>query len=344
MQARRLYHSENLSEAHAVIEPEAAGARNGGSLAPAIELTLWESLILKGLGQTQLALARATWCISAALAPSNQEALRGEAWGVAMSFMIFVDHAQVDDRIPFDKLLEVLDAAERFVEGAGRPHWRAGVLSERASVLRRIGRVDDAVETLQEAHAMKVQWPDSPGHTADTMRRSLGSALARAGRRQEAATIFDAIMADPTIGALDRLAAAAYGARNALEGGDPVRAAALSDEACRMCDPLGASQVMAAHGVAVEAYVAVGRLDDAKRSAARVLQQAEVIGTSGARYNAHEDAARVAMATGDANEFSKHMDALQPLAEAHDRRAGFADHAPRIEALREDWANKWGLP
>ena len=65
--------------------------------------------------------------------------------------------------IPVRELFQVLEAGDRWLTATGHRDWRASILAQRAQVHSDLGETEAAVAAAEEALAVKVQHPDSPG-------------------------------------------------------------------------------------------------------------------------------------------------------------------------------------
>jgi len=331
--ANALLSEGRFAEAVAVVAPVAARAREGDDIVFAIAATLTESQALDLTGDVELALARATWAISAAHAPEHRERLSAKenAWNTTMTFLLFANAAADHEGMALEPVLRVLDEAERFLERIGKPEWRCGVQSERAALYMRFHRYDEAVLNDRAALEGKRNNPSAPGHSATSIERGLAHALTHSGRLDEATEVLQDMLSRP-LKPIDALAVHTSLGQNALKRGDGALAARSADEAREIARGMSAGQRMAAAGLAVDAYLAVDCVDDARAAAEEVARCAEELGSAHAHFAARQDGFAVALRLGDRARAAELLDEMEGWAEKLDARSGTST---RMDAVRE---------
>src|SRR5262245_5398854 len=87
-----------------------------------------EADALRMLGDDAAALARYTRVLGLAEDPSNLDRLGQPAvvWAVAQAYMNWVESARFLTGVPWHRLFDVLEQAERWLEATGHRDWRAG--------------------------------------------------------------------------------------------------------------------------------------------------------------------------------------------------------------------------
>lgn len=334
--SRALLDQGRHREALAEVEPFAASARAGEDVVLAIQATLEESKILSLVGEADLAVARATWAISIAHAPQHHETL-GEArnaWDVTMTFLLFANASSDHEAAGIEGTLRVLDEGERFLERVGRPEWRCGLQSERAAVFARFARHAEAVEQLRAALEGKLRCPEAPGHTAVSVQRSLARSLVAIDQHDEARAVLERLLREPGLKPIDELACHTSLGHSALDQGDGGLAARCADRAIEVARGMTAKQQIAAAGLAVEAYLAVGRHADARAAADEVMRCANELGTARALCSAHQDAFDVALAEGDLERAGPLLDRMEAWALQVDARTGGSERRDLVAKRR----------
>ncbi len=296
-------------------------ARELRDLALEVRATDVEAAALGMLGDRATALVRYTWILALAEDPEKRAAL-GDAdltWEFAEAYMNWVECGRFLPETPVRKLFDVLDAGEAWLRSAGRPEWRSGLLSQRASLLESQGRHEEAVGYAEEAVSLRRQHPNTPGYTLATYLWKLGTLLRELDRTDEAEGYYQEVLDDSASHRHDRFAALNGLARCALARDDAAAARRHAESALRLAEGMGDNVLCGALDALIAACRAAGDLDAAAQAADRHLEAARRV--SGIRiYFALRDAADVALDRGDAAAARRHLDEAAPIAEALDRQ------------------------
>jgi tetratricopeptide (TPR) repeat protein len=281
-----------------------------------IRALLEEADALRMAGDNTAALARYTRLLGLAQDPhSTLDDPASRA--VAQAYTDWADTARFAGGIPIRDLFQVLDAAEHWLIRTGHPHWRAGILLERAMIHNSIGQLDQAISTAQDA--LTAYRADAPGYTLAAHRSELGDLLRRAGRAGEARPLYQAILDDPATSAYGRKDALEGLARCALADNDPTTAVAHATAAVRTAEALGDAPLLPALEALVAAHRAAGDLDTAAATATRHLDTARRIGTHYRLFYALCNAVDIALDQG-------HTDTARSLLTELDQHATALDN------------------
>jgi tetratricopeptide (TPR) repeat protein len=181
------------------------------------------------------------------------------------------------------------------------------------SVFDRLGRLPDAIGEYEEALRLKPDFaeahynlgialvrlgrlPEAMGHWEQALRikpdfaqvhYNLGVALARLGRLPEAAGIWEqALRVKPDYAEAENSLAWLLATIAPADGGDPVRAVTLSEQACKLTD----NRVAGYLDTLAVAYAAAGRFNEAITTAQKAI---ELAGTAGQHQLVREIEARL---------------------------------------------------
>ncbi len=297
----KLNEQGRYDEALALITDAAATARRGSEVLQAIKLTTAEAHLLGFCGLRELAIARATWAISAANAPSNAEALSGRSavWAVANTFLSWCNVASKGAQVPLLQIFPVLDQLDAFLRSAGYPAWSACTAAERAHLRAMLEEHEEATAHYRTAIALKLGCPDAPGVTLLSLRRNMAWALAEIDCYTEAIEQLELVMQTPDAPPIDLFAAELYLGHICIKQERWSAAAQWADRAVQRAEGMSAPQQASSWGLAVDAWLAVDRLDDARHAAAQILQIAERLDSDIELFNACLDNFNIAMHMGD---------------------------------------------
>ena len=174
--------------------------------------------------------------------------------------------------VPAPRRIEVLDRADALLTEIGRPDWRSGVLGMRSTLLRSLGRLEEAIRL--EAEAIRAFSIESPGFTLASHRQQHADMLFETGRIEEAEREYRAILTDTHRAVRDEKSANVGIARCALRRGDLTVARRYAEEAVRIAGPLGDSAVYGALHVLGEVLGESGELDHAVAVADQLVERA----------------------------------------------------------------------
>jgi tetratricopeptide (TPR) repeat protein len=297
------------------------------------------------------ALARYTRVLGLAEDPATRDRLDHPAAtrALARAHMDRVECARFVTGIGARELFGVLDAAESWLSAIGHSDWRAGILRLRALTHQRLGELDAAIATAQEALA--VYQPDAPGYTLAAYRWTLGDLLRWANRAGEAEPLYQAILDDPTTGQRDRTATLGGMAWCALAAQEPDTARRHADAAVQLADTLGDVALRTALEVLAAACRAGGDLDSAWQAATRYLDISHRLGGHYMLYYATRDALDIALDRRDQASVDQLLTELAPHASALDtdtNNTTFADEVTQrrhlsieIEAVERSGTRWW---
>jgi tetratricopeptide (TPR) repeat protein len=299
-----------------------------------------EAGALRMQGDDAAALARYTQILGLTEDPATRGQLDDPdaGWAIAQAHMDWVETASFAGGVPVRALFGVLDAGENYLQATGRPQWRAGLLLARAITHQRLGELDEAVASAEEALALHRE--DAPGYPHAAHRYGLGDILRDAGRAGEAEPYYQAVLDDPdTDNPYNRMRALQGLAWCALDREDLAAARRHALAAVREAEPLGDQSLSTALEVAVAAHRAAGDLDAAAAAAERRLEAARRFGGPYDLYHAVRTALDVALDRGDLDqarelltELNEHAHALA----ADDATTGWAaELAERRQRLTE---------
>ncbi|MCB9741690.1 MAG: tetratricopeptide repeat protein [Alphaproteobacteria bacterium] len=311
-QAWQLKQQGRYAEALALLSPAAAAAREAEDLLVAMELTDDEANLLMQAGEGEAALARATWAIGVAADPDRGPALASDrgARAVARAYRTWASAAMSGEQVPLDHIWPVLDAFEDTLRRLDRAAWSWNVDHLRSTLHRHQGQHAEAVPCFVRAIEGYLRAPEAPGVTLGSIRRGLSWSLRRLGRHDEAIEQLQRVIQDPEVDRFDLVTAQIYLAQTLWHAGRAPEAAEASDRAVEGAESLGRPQQLAAWGTAVEAWLGVGRLEDASRGAARVVAMAQESGRADDLFGAHQDSFDVAMARGERDAAAAHLEAM----------------------------------
>ena len=134
-------------------------------------------------------------------------------------------------------------------------------------VLLHVGRVQEAMAHCQQALRINPDYAEA--------HYGLGLALEQAGKVREANVHYEqALRINPDYPEVQNNLAWLLATRAPSEGGDPVRAVTLADQACKLTD----NRVAQYLDTLAAAYAATGRFDDAVATAQKAIELARSAG------------------------------------------------------------------
>ena len=324
-QIDRLRAAGRFDEALELAVPLAEQARRGGDVEEACRLTLTEARLLDRVGRPAAAQQRLAWILERVEHGPERSVFRERrlAWVVSGAFTEWTSAALQGQGASLAEVHAVLDRYRVYLDEIGWGDRTVGLLTQRARAFGAAGETDRAVELMLEALQQRERVQDSPGMALISLRREVAWWLSTAGRHQEAIALLEAAYRTPDLKHLDRLGIAVYLGHACLKVGDGVAAAEWAVEAITHAAPMTAKQQAAAWGLAVEAWLAADRVEDAARAAEHMCLLAEEIGSDGYRFSAQQDSFDVHLHRGE-------------LAAAGERLAEMARLLARIERSRPD--------
>ncbi len=333
----RLYREGRYAEALRAWEKAVEGARELGDLGLEMKAVSWEANALSMLGDRAAALSRCTWILGISTDPSRRVEVEktGVTWQIADAHRAWVVCARFLDKVPVEQLFGVLDAGEAYVRAIGHPGWRSGLLWERASVLRSLGRLGEAIGAAEEGLSLMLRDGSGPGVTLATHRWYLGDLLREAERHEEARGHYQAVLDDPVSSPYGRMTSAHGLAHCALAGGDAAKARALAEQAVLLAESMGDDNLGGALDVLISACRYAGDLPAARSAAERMLAGARRIGSSNRLYYALRSVIDVALDEQDTARAVALLDEAVPHAEAMDRSRGRTIYRDDLRARRD---------
>ena len=153
------------------------------------------------------------------------------------------------------------EQALRFMPNLAVAHYGLGI------VLLHVGRVQEAMAHCQQALRINPDYAEA--------HYGLGLALEQAGKVREANVHYEqALRINPDYPEVQNNLAWLLATRAPSEGGDPVRAVTLADQACKLTD----NRVAQYLDTLAAAYAATGRFDDAVATAQKAIELARSAG------------------------------------------------------------------
>jgi tetratricopeptide (TPR) repeat protein len=273
-------------------------------------------------GNPAAALASYTRILALAEDPATGHRLggRSEQWAVASAYVDWVEAAMFVTNIPLRDLFDVLDAAERWLAATGHSDWRAGLLSARASLHKRLGEIDAAITAAEEA--LVSYRTTAPGPTLGAHRWTLADILREAGRHLDAEPYYQAILNDPVSTDNSRKVAYQGLALCALTTGDNVAAHRYATESVAVAEVMGDDALCPALGTLVESCLAIGENGAAWAAANRHLACANRIEGHYRLYYAVRDMVDVALDRHDWHTARQFLSELETHATAMDKMTG----------------------
>jgi tetratricopeptide (TPR) repeat protein len=334
-EADHLIKEGRYAEALKAAEKAVEGA-SGKDLRLEVRALRHEANALRMLGQGGSALARLGKILAIGGDSSRWREIEraGVEWEIADAYMSSVMTGMFLAEVPTEKLFVVLDAGEAYVRGIGRAEWRAGFLCERASLLARRGRLEEAIGVAEEGLSLKLRDGSGPGATRATHRWALGDLLYQVERYDDARAHFQAALDDPEAIANDHVAAQGGLAHCAFAAGDAALARMHAGEGVRLAEGMGDEALTAALEVFIWACRAAGDLAAAREAVERMLQGARRLGSTIRLYYALRNAADVALDEKDATRARTLIDEAEPHAEALDRQRGSTMFRDEIQRRR----------
>jgi tetratricopeptide (TPR) repeat protein len=296
-----------------------------------------EATATRQTGNFPAALASYTRILGLAEDSANRGRLddRRAAEAIGVAHWDWVECARFVTGIPVRELFGVLEAAERWLAATGHLDWRAGVLSQRASVHDSLGEADAAIAAAEEALALKIHHPNAPGYTLSTHRYMLGYMLRAAGRAAESEPHYRAVVADPAARSWDRYVAHEGLAHCALEARDLDAARREARTAVLLAESLSDDALCTSLHVLAEVYRADGDLEGAWQAATRYLASAEHVGGHNRPYYAVRIAVDVALDRSDLTAAERLLGELEGHAAALDASTGTRTMTNETEKRRQ---------
>ena len=341
--AGSLYDEGRYAESLRAAEKATAAIAGADDPGMTVRALFREAEALRMLGESADALARYGRILELAYDPRINKPfslkLADVIWYIAVAFIGWAQCARYVPGMKLEKLDQGLDTGLAWLRSAGRSHWRAGLLLQRALLLHETERVAEAVGIAEEALTLAEQHPDGPGPTLASYRRSLAEMLRALSRHDEAAAQYQKVLDDGDAHIHDRNASLVSLASCTLDMGDVEQARKYASDAVSEARALGDSALCDALAVRVKVHRSEGQAREALALVEEQLRAAERAGSDYYRYFAVRDAADVAFDLGDQESARAHLDKLAPLARAMDRSRGgttFADQLAERRARLEN--------
>lgn len=345
--AGSLYDEGRYRESLRTAEQASAAVEGTDDPAMSVRALFREAEALRMLGESESALARYGRILELAYDPRINKplslSLADVTWYIAVAFMGWAQCARYVPGMKLERLDEGLDTGLAWLRSAGRSHWRAGLLLQRALLLYETDRAAQAVDVAEEALALAEQHADGPGPTLASYRRSLAEILRAVQRHEGAAEQYRKVLADSKAHIHDRNASLSSLASCLLDLDRVADARRHAEDAVTEAMSLGDSALCDALAVRVRVYRHEGQLSEARTTVQQQLAAAERSGSNYYRYFAVRDAADVAMDLADWEKAREYLDTLAPLATAMDRSRGgttfaeqLTDRRARLATARSD--------
>lgn len=250
-------------------ELAAEGLRDPGLVISALYQQEWA---LRLLGDLRTALVVCTRMLRMAEDPRTRDKLADSqaARAICKAYQDFVCAARQLPGAQPDKLLGVLDEADRWLTATGRSDWRGGILLQRAEVYSILGDKQQAVDLAQEALAAHRK--GSAGDSLGYHHNCLGRCLLDADRPAEAVTHFQAVLDDPQSQPYDRMLAHRSLADRALASDESDDAVRHANAAVRLGESCGNNAASLALGMRGRVYQKVKRCDEALADLDRAVE------------------------------------------------------------------------
>ena len=336
--AGSLYDEGRYAESRRAAEQASAALAGTDDPGMTVRALFREAEALRMLGESENALARYGRLLELAYDPRINKPLSlsmaDVTWYIAVAFIGWAQCARYVPGMKLDRLDEGIDAGIAWMRAAGRAHWRAGLLLQRALLLYETDHAVAAVPVAEEALALADQHPDGPGPTLASYRRSLAEMLRAVGRHDDAAAQYRRVLADSRAHIHDRNASLTSLASCLLDLDQVADARRHADDAVAEAISLGDSALCDALAVRVRIYRHEGQFAEARATVERQLQAAERTGSDYYRYFAVRDAADVALDVGDRQSAGGYLDELEPLARNMDRSRGKTTFARQLSERR----------
>lgn len=336
--AGSLYDEGRYAESRRAAEQASAALAGMDDPGMTVRALFREAEASRMLGESENALARYGRILELAYDPRINKPLSlsmaDVTWYIAVAFIGWAQCARYVPGMKLAKLDEGLDAGLAWMRSAGRAHWRAGLLLQRALLFYETDRAAEAVPVAEEALALADQHPDGPGPTLASCRRSLAEMLRAVNRHDDAAAQYRQVLADSRAHIHDRNASLTSLASCFLDMGQVAEARRHAEDAVVEAMSLGDSALCDALAVRVRVHRHEGQLAEARATVERQLQAAERTGSDYYRYFAVRDAADVALDLGDRESASEYLKALEPLARDMDRSRGKSTFAAQLAERR----------
>lgn len=336
--AGSLYDEGRYGESRRAAERAAAALAGMDDPGMTVRALFREAEALRMLGESESALARYGRILELAYDPRVNKPLSltmaDVTWYIAVAFIGWAQCARYVPGMKLGKLNEGLDAGLTWLRSAGRAHWRAGLLLQRALLWHETGRPGDAVGIAEEALALAEQHPDGPGPTLASYRRSLAEMLRAVDRHNDAAEQYRRVLDDGRVHIHDRNASLTSLASCMLDMGQVADARRYADDAVSEAESLGESALCDALAARVRVYRHEGQFAQAHAAVERQREAAERTGSDYYRYFAVRDAADVALDLFDLERARAHFGALESLAAAMDRSRGGTTFAEQLAERR----------
>lgn len=293
---------------------------------------------LDAIDDSLAALARYTRMLGLAEDPASQLDLDNTLVtnAVAWAHIAWVKCSREVSGVEVRRLFAVLDAGERRLAAMDARRWLSTLLVERADLHNWLEEVDQAVAVAQEALAVHQSGGDKggPGYSLAVCQRTLADFLCKVDRRDEAMSLYQAVLDDPDVWPVHRARALAGLADCALKAGDHAAAHRHATAAVRLADTLGGG----VQRVCVTALITVcrgtGDLVAARQAADRGLELVQRLSTRIYRYHALRDLIDVALDQRDLATVDRHLPELAAHATALDADAGDTVAADKVAERR----------
>ncbi|HWG23023.1 tetratricopeptide repeat protein [Actinospica sp.] len=192
-------------QALATAERAVLAARRFGDAGLLVRALTTQASAQRLLGENSAAMVSYVEVFRLAEDPKNEQPLAHPAAvrAIGSAHMSFVLVVRLRGASTKEQLLALIAEADDWFVQTGHPHWRAGLLLQRAEVHLDHGEAEPALEHARAAY--ETYNPSAPGYTMAYHHNCLGRALLAADRGDEAAEHFQTVIEAPTSAPYDRM-------------------------------------------------------------------------------------------------------------------------------------------
>jgi tetratricopeptide (TPR) repeat protein len=331
--AYRLCAAGEYAAGLAASQSAAARARDIGSVGLELRAARIEASLLSLMSRKKESMARLDW----ALAVAGGERLPADLTELRVAHAVVACHLDWVETagwvgIAKEERLRVLDRAEDLLKELGRPEWRTGVASMRSTLMRSMGRLDEAIALGEEA--IRCFTTGAPGSTLASYRQQHADALLDAGRLDSAEVQYMAIMMEPGRAVRDEKSALVGLARCALRRGDAIVARSHAEKALTIARPLGDGAMCGALDILMQALKAAGELDHAAAVADQYIERARRAGEKGRLFYALRSQIDISFEREDDEGARAWLEEAAIVASALDRATGGDVYGKQVRTRR----------
>jgi tetratricopeptide (TPR) repeat protein len=299
-----------------------ARAKELGDFALEIRASRTISWALAHTGRSNVALERLEPILALIEAHLHAPELRDPrvANAALASYLDWAEFASFAEGAPIAARLAMLDRAEVFLKAIGRTEWRCSLVSTRATLFRRMGKLEEAATLCQES--ILTYDANASAYTLASYRQQYADVLCELGRIESAETQFMAILMEPGRTARDAKSAYIGLARCALRRGATVEGLEHANQAVRAASELGDDAACNALGILIDALIASSELEHATAVADQLVDRARRTGNPTRLFYALRSHADVALKTKDTDAARATLEEMRRLAQDLDVRSG----------------------